>query len=169
MEVQFISTDKSLNHLVKKFQGCIKDKRPFWVSDYDVLCINNVVDHIERDREKKPYRHSLFSKLFVFLYGQLLIKYQTTVFDEIPQRVLSRIIERPLSNHIKDFLNQLNANEAYLLIRDFSDNADQHPALDSNKNVVDVDVNVWDYQTVREHLQAMISEALNRFSNDSEG
>lgn len=180
-QTQFINTDKALRHLVKKFQGCSDSNKPFKISDYDILCLNNIVDYVERDRAKKPYVHSMFSKLFIFLYWQLLIKYNTTVTDNIVQRNLGAILRLPLDNHVMDFMNFINSHERSLFIKDIGLNDGLHPAISDSKKQMNIinslspeqkkrlTQNNWDFDSVKYFLSQMITNALNIFSDDSEG
>lgn len=173
-EKQFVNIDKALKQLVTKFQGCQKDNKPFWVSKYDILCLNNVVDYVERDRRAKPWQHSLLSKLIIFLYWQLMIKYNAHVDDKAIQNTLGRILERPLDMHISEFVQFVNGHEKVLFIdvikqgNHFDDSSEivkqmtpeQHKAL-----VTDF----WDFERGKYFLAELITNCINNFSNDSKG
>lgn len=100
------------------------------------------------------------------MYQHFLQKYDTHVFDEIPQKELSRILEHPLERFYESMTRTLNESEKYALIAQKRD-LNKHPANYSNDFTTEelkvIAEDVFTQEEVTANLNTMITQALNNY------
>jgi len=148
----------------------------------DVDAINFIIDFVNVKHKEQINNHQLFAKLYIYVYGQFLKHYNATVFDKIPEQELHKLLERPIDQFIEDFKNQLNSSELYSL-QDELGLSNSHPATrtqkekDNDSKILDQVLNnkesleafmgdPFDYELVKENLEAQINNAINIYRNN---
>lgn len=162
---------KAVDHFVFKFNTVWK------VTEHDIKALETIMEFVE-DKHKKQFNdYQLFAKLYVMVYAQFLERYNTTVFDEIPQKELHRYLEQPLERIIQRFTDKLNDSELYSLFKEIGVDM-KHPALvsqaqsdkdtskiqkaiESKDNFERFTGQVWDYETVKQSLVSQINNVIN--------
>ncbi len=159
---------KSVEHIVFKLgKGTPADK----------TAINSIMDFVEAKHKKQYQDHHLFAKLYIMVYAQFLERYKATVFEDIPKKELSKFLDQPLTHIIQRFTDRLNESELYSLFDELNVNR-EHPilqtpetkvkelntlktALNDSDNKDRFEGNVWDYETVKDHLELQINEVVD--------
>jgi hypothetical protein len=113
----------------------------------DLEAVNFMIEWVDNQKKQSLKQNQLFAKLYIYVYHKFIQHYETTVFDNVPQSELHRILDKPLDAFFKAFTQQLNDNEAYISINEGNE----------LKN------DVWDLETVTDNLTAQLTEALNRY------
>lgn len=162
---------KAVNHFIFKFNKVWK------ITPKDREALTEIMQFVEDKHKYQFNNHQLFAKLYVMVYAQFLEKYNTTVFDDIPVKELTRYLDQPLERIIQRFTDKLNESELYGLFDEIGIEM-KHPALVSQeqkdkdtskiqKAIKDKDNfdrftgQVWDYQTVKENLETQINHTIN--------
>lgn len=162
---------KAVDHFVFKLTKVWK------ATDKDAEAINEIMKFVQDKSNQQFQDYHLFAKLYVMVYAQFLDKYNATVFDDIPIKELTRYLDIPLEKIIERFTDKLNESELYGLFDELNVCQD-HPALQSDsvkKNEINVlsdaikddnklkqfNRDVWDYQTVKDNLEAQINNTIN--------
>lgn len=145
---------KALNRISWRMQNSWKSNQN------DIDAYNQIVDFVNNTNKINDYQ--LFAKLYIWVYGQLLIHYNATVFDKEPQKELHRILDKPLTQIIEEFTNKLNQTELYQLLQDKGISTKPHGEKDK---VLELDqYPEWKTEDVKNNLETMINRAINQFS-----
>jgi len=156
----------AIEHLSKKIK-----------TDFDQQALNTIIEWVNDQRKITLNENQLFAKLFIYLYNQILDRYQSTVFDKIPQVTISKLLKTDLEYFYQAFTDSLNSNEAYHTMKENGIDL-KHPAILSDKEKYENDLKLkemsdsdfdkiakgtWEIEDVRDELNKMITNALNRF------
>lgn len=144
-----MTLDKAIKRLSWRFGQC-KSINPV-KEDLDAL--NAIILHINQQNNKFLKSHSLFAKLYIRVYKMTLEHYNATIFDDIPQKVLHKFLDKPLENHIEDFTWYLNSSELFKVLD--SDN----PELKKFKEALVA----YENDDVRNNLNQMISKCISQY------
>lgn len=118
----------------------ILSRRMTKASTQEREAFNYLIDYIAGNKDDQILSNERFEKLYIYLYGEFIKHYETTVFDPIPQTELNRILDQPLSLIIQKFVDTINMGEMY-----------QDPSGKTAK---------WDYETTAENLRSMVVKQL---------
>jgi len=149
----------------------------FTPNQKDINSFNGLIQWVNDQRKITIRNNQLFAKLYIHSLNQYLDKYQSTVFDKVAEKELSRLLDMPMDASYEAFTQSLNDNSDYAL---FADNGVvmKHPSLKNEaeieqerlmlKNMSEDDIMKLKYpvfhkEDVRNKLDLMITEALNRF------
>jgi len=148
----------------------------------DADAINFIIDFVNVKHKEQINNHQLFAKLYIYVYGQFLSLYDATVFDDIPQKELHRILDKPLEQIIEDFTRQLNNSDKYSFYKELG-LSKKHPltmtdqekksdmkileAVKNDKEKLESFITeIWDYEAVKENLEFQINNAINKYRNN---
>lgn len=149
-----------------------RTKNGWKTNDNDVTAINTIIDFVNKQQSKQINDLHLFAKLYIFVYGQFLKHYNTTVFDKIPKKEIDEILKQPVENLIGIFTQQLNDSELYKTFEDLGINMKHKATLLENQNRANTEIlekstidiqNIWSYEDVKECLESQINDAINRY------
>lgn len=172
---KIITSEDALSHFLWKL------KNVWEATETDVKAINLLIDNHERNKKEKVIKQRLFAKLYVFLLGEFLKKYNATIFDPIPQRELHKILDTDLNYLIAGFTEVLNDNEIYMFFKDAGIDhfGEKHPITvsvkkskeDNEKLIQQMKEegkerffgNVWKKEDVEDNLFSMINKAVEVF------
>ena len=139
---------KAIEHFEFKFQ---KNWKP---TPTDIIALNCIIEFVNDKHTKQLQDNEMFAKVYIFMYSYFLKHYNTDVYDSIPQKELHRYLDQPLERIVERFKVKMNEREYEL------QGTIVHPAI--GKSTSDF-TDVWDYETVKEHLELMINMAINEF------
>lgn len=140
----------------------------------DEDAINYIIKFANNHNEKQLQNNELFAKLYIYVYKSFLTHYNATVFDDIPQKELHKLLDKSIQHHVEEFRQALNESENYKLQEQLGLTAGKHPAT-RTKEEKEKDSKIlstleeplvkeaWDYETVKENLNSMINSALNEY------
>jgi len=133
----------------------------------DIKAFNGVVEWINTYKTNVLNNNQLFAKLYILMLKDFIDKFETDIFDPLPQKELSRILDYPLESFYKSFTNSLNDNHRFRLLKDKGETFGQTPS-EFKSTATDVSLedfkDAWNIEEVRDNLDIMIVEALKRFS-----
>ena len=142
-----MTIDKAVQRLSWRFSTGIQ----FKPNKNDVDALNFLFGWISSQKKINLLNQSLFAKLYIYELNETLIKYDSTVFDPIIQKSLSRILDLPLETFYESFHKSLHHN--------------QLKKLDLQKGVTLDDVKEkFNLEIVTDKLNNMITEAVNKFN-----
>ena len=163
---------KAIEHLVWKYQNKWNPTQ----ADADAL--NTIMKFVEDHHKKQIQDYQLFAKLYIMVYAQQLEHYKTTVFDDIPKRVMKGYLDKPVTYFIELFTKRLNESERYSLFEEIGIELGTHPAIKSEidkENETNILQNalkdkdnldrfkgeIWDYETVKDCIEMDINNVIN--------
>ena len=120
----------------------------------DQKALDTLAEFVNDKHAKQLQDNEMFAKVYIFMYSYFLKRYNTDVYDPIPQKELHRYLDQPLERIIERFKVKMNEKEYEL------QGTIEHPEI--GKSTSDFK-DVWDTETVKEHLELMINMALNEF------
>lgn len=101
---------KKIKDAVNHFRYKLNPKNNIWkATEKDVDNLNLIMDFVEQ----KQSDYTLFAKVFISYYGELLKYYKTDVFDKIPKKHLSEICSKPMNVVINEFIEKANESEIF--------------------------------------------------------
>jgi len=150
-----INIKNNVNWLYKRFKDAKESKyRSFKVSNNDFKAFLEVVEYIDILRDEKVAKNTLFAKLYIYHLNQIIDIYNTDVFEEIPQKELSKILDIPLEAYFKRFHEKLQTNWINSMANKLVKTKEFPKEYVNEKYTLDF---------TTEKLTEMINEALNRF------
>lgn len=168
---------KNINEALERIRW--RFQKGGWKTNLDDLnAFNVIVEYVNNQRALNVNQNIPFAKLFIWAYADMLKKYNATVFDNIPQKAVSKMLDRDLEEYYQRFTQMLNDSENYLRFRSLFPEKEDKGYLTrytekeikeqikkiSPKQQKEAIQNVWELEDVKNQLNLMIAEALNRFN-----
>jgi len=138
-----MTTERAISHFEYKLTNSWKPTK------HDLEAYNALLKYIETKKKETIIKNQLFGKLYIYLFGEFITYYNASVFDEIPQKELHKILDtdlRVLVTNLRDKLN-LKEVEDYII---------QEKSLKGFKEI--------EYQEISDNLKSMINAAINEYS-----
>ena len=152
---EVIDIKTTVNTFYKKMLDAQKSPYgSFKVQNSDFKLFKDIVRYIELTREEKVSRNTLFAKLFIYNYQQMIHTYNTDCLEDIPQKEISKILNTPLDFFFQAFYNKLHSNWNDSMCEKILKGKDISKEYVSEK---------YTLEKVTEVLTEMINEALLRF------
>lgn len=104
-----MTVDKAMDRIRWRFTG----RKAFAPNKMDIDAFNALVEYVDAQRKGLIKGEVLFSKLYIWAYRQMLIRYKAGIFDPIPQKELHKLLEKPAVEHVREFTEHLNDSELY--------------------------------------------------------
>lgn len=115
---------KALYHIVNKFKRSLfnddntrrKTNKPLHVTEYDINCLNEVVEYVNNTQKDIMDSNTIFGKLFVHMFAKEI--WRTSSY-EMALESMRRILDTPLHNKIKEFqidMMLFNFDQAYEML-----------------------------------------------------
>ena len=146
--------EKAIQRIGWRFTNS-ENKKGFKPNKNDIEAVNCLLNWINREKKVSLDNNELFAKLYIYHLNQTIRQYDATIFDDIPQKELSKILSTPLAYFYKAFQRELYSSHL----------------LNISKQVQEgVEVSIEDLQekynegVIEMKLNHMITEALNRFN-----
>ena len=148
----------TINKAIQHFQ--FKFKNNWNPTEKDIEAYNQIVEFTEAKLKQQYNENQLFAKLYISFYGELIKYYDTTVFDNTPQKALHKILDTPIETIIQKFLDKANLQEQTIEHR--KTNGIKHPRIVSTEDI-DLDAEAMTYKEAEDNLNAMINMALTKY------
>jgi hypothetical protein len=142
-----MTLDKSVQRLSWQFSRGTS----FKPNQNDVDALNTVFEWITSQKEINLLNQQLFAKLYIYQLEQTLRYYDSTVFDAMIQKDLSRILDTPLDAFYQAFHKSLHHNQLKKL------------KIKDGLSLEDIKEN-YTLEVVKDQLNNMITEAINKFN-----
>lgn len=152
-----MTINKAIEHFRWKFENV-------WTASIDDKKAFDTIAKFINDKHKNQFNnHQLFAKLYITYYGELLKYYRTDVFDDIPQKELHKVLNRPLERIIEDFVKKATDIEQSLQYE--VNGVLKHPlqlSSDQKESIEILDA-VMTYDEAEKNLTSLINLAINEF------
>ena len=126
----------------------------FKPSEKDVEALNCIIEWMNRQSKESVLNNSLFAKLYIYNLNQTIRHYGATVFDDICQKDLSRLLDTPIEHFYTAFHKELQSNNTIRVVEDSTIARDQIISELKEK---------YTLKKVTTELDFMINEALKTF------
>jgi len=134
----------------------------------DIEALKTLIEFIENTDKINDY--SLFAKIYVTFYGELLQYYKTSVFDPSPQKDLHKLLDQSWERTVEKFVKKANDMEVYVRFKE-AGISDKHPMLktdeekrkDLQKFQLEFTDPIMTYEEAEQNLKALINLALNKY------
>ena len=133
--------------------------KPFKPNADDELALRSVLSWVNRASSDAVSNNQLFAKLYIYQLNQAIRYHQTTVFEELVQLELSKVLDTPLHLFYDAFIADLYGNQ----LNRISEVSSQKEKLDVVKYAQRFK-ETYSKDFVTSKLDEMIVNALNRFS-----
>jgi hypothetical protein len=113
----------SIEKAVQRFGWNIKQGR-LKANENDINAFNTIVDYVKEKQSSQIIDQELFAKLYIHVYGQFLIHYNSDVFNQEPKKELNKILFRSLDDCISEFytlINQIKVDRDVLNAKEVQD------------------------------------------------
>ena len=137
-----MTPEKALSHFKYKLTTSWKP------TAFDLEAYNALVEFVNEKQKQQLNDNQLFGKLYIYLYSQFINYYKCSLVDDIPQKELNKILDKPL----KAIVSELVDNNKLIDI-------EQHI---SDNNSLDGFVEV-SYNDIADNLRVMVNASLNQF------
>lgn len=149
---------KAIEHFIFK----LDPKNNIWkASETDIKAIKLIAEFTEEKLNQQFNDNQLFAKLYITFYGELLKYYDTTVFDNVPQKSLHQILDTPIEVLIQKFLDKANLQEQTLEHR--KKNGIKHPEQVDTSDI-NPDAIAMTFDEAQHNLKTMINMALAKYN-----
>ena len=159
---------KAVSWLNNRFIAAKESKyNSFKVSDFDFKTFSYMVEYIDILHKEKVTENVLFAKLYIYHLNQMIETYSynkeldpesnenyTSFLDTMPQKELSKILDRDLSNFYLAFHNKINSDWRDALCRKLVAGKDISKEYVRERYTIDL---------VTSQLDLMINQALIKF------
>lgn len=174
-----MTIDKAINRLYWRFGGN-GNKNPFPVNKEDAEALNTIIRTVNDLKKGLFDTNRGFAKMYIFALAYFVKRYDTDIFDPIPQKELSRMLDRDLSDFVQRFTDNLNDSDRYRSLESLIGETSHPMLMDEDKKkqrlaklreeikkdpskLDGITGNAWRYEDVEESLMQMVSTALIRF------
>ena len=130
--------------------------KQFKPDNKDFEALTCVLGHINESLEKDRLNNPLFAKLYIYVWVDLMRKYESTMFDEMVQSELHGMLDKPIELFYMAFDNVLTHHLQNGLLEKARKPDGKVPTIEEFKATYNTDVQ-------RKELDYRISEALNKF------
>ncbi len=137
-------------------------KNKFKPNRNELISFNTLAKFYEQNKKDNLQNNELFAKMFIFVYSHFLKYYKASVFDDIPQKQLYSLLDKPISYFITRLTDELNDSEIhqYLKEKDIGFNRMTKEEL-KNIDIDKLTEKTFDEETVAEQMNAMINKFIN--------
>lgn len=169
-----MNTDQAIKRILWRFKEC----EIIYVNEKDVTAVNEIIDYINKKQAETFLDNIHFSKLYVYVLGIFLEKYETTIDQNIPTTELHKLIDKPLEYFIEDITSKTNFRLKANLLEASGIKKAMHPALiqkdemekclSKMQNLIQIDTNkkilygnAWSISEIRDGLRKQIINYLD--------
>ncbi len=157
----------TIGQAVKHLQWRYGNFQNIKVSAKDVQAINKMIEFVNSQTEENVHNNQVAYKLYLNEFREQLKHYGTTVFDNIPQKEISRFISKPLEWHEERFTNFLNDREVDRVTDELDNKKIKDLEDETVKAYIDRIVDgqkAFNPEEVGSNMRIMFSETLRNFS-----
>lgn len=135
------------NQAIKRFHWRLSTGKAYQPNQNDLEAYNVIAEFIEEKQKKEIIDNQLFGRLYIYLFGEFVNYYNSSVMDEIPQKELNKLLTKDMRLLVGEVVDRLNLNE-----------------LDESVKSGEINPPKLSYDEVAENLKIMINGAINEFS-----
>lgn len=159
-----------------------KEDRSFKINQQDLEALESIGEYVEQTQKQQYQDHELFAKLFIFTYKRLFEIEGGNILDNgmtAKRRKIYNLLSKPTHQLVEEFTQMLNESEQYALL-DHVQGKISHPAelseadkvrrgeklkeaLKTPENKSKLLGEVWEYEDVKQALEAEVNQAINLF------
>ena len=139
----------TVNKAMERFAWRLGGGKAFQPNQNDIEAYNTIAEFIEEKEKKQIIDNQLFGKLYIYLFGEFVNYYKASVFNNIPQKELHKLLDKPIRQIVEEVKDRLNFIEMEACMKE--------------KNNLD-DYTPIEYEEIAENLKAMINAAVNQYS-----
>lgn len=152
----------TIKKAIEHFEWKLDPKNKQWkATPNDIEAYNKIVEFTEEKLNQQFNDNQLFAKIFVSFYGELLKYYEATMFDDIPEKSINKILDTPFETLVDKFIEKHYDVELALQIP--KKDRYKHP-LELKRLGYDIkNVEKLDKQQTIDNLKTMINNALCEF------
>ena len=115
----------NINKAIEHFKWSLQNKwKP---TETDVEAINSIIKFTKEKHEKQYNDNQLFGKLYIYVLGEYINFYKSSVQSDLPQKELHKLLDRPINQIISEFTTKANDAERYLRLKE-AGLSGEHPA-----------------------------------------
>ncbi|HET8736224.1 MAG TPA: hypothetical protein VFM69_06480 [Pricia sp.] len=103
--------DMTIEKSLQRLQWRFKQGKAYKPNENDIAAYNRLVDYVNDTKRSYVVDNILFTKLYIFCYGEFLRHYEATVHDKIPQSELNRILAMGVNEIIERFRTTANLEQ----------------------------------------------------------
>ena len=172
-----MSINKAISRLYWRFGGNGNTK-PFPVNQQDLDSFNEIKNYVKDTQKEIFYNNVLFSKLFVYLYGKVMMNDRSSLFETNARKKIANVLKKPLSQLIEEMTEELNHSGMYGKLEASGLNmkppykltdADRLGNTKTIQNLLKSDYkelveDVFDYETVEQIMISEVNFMINEFN-----
>lgn len=153
-----VQSNYNLKKAAERLLWRFKIEKGFTPNKNDKNALNTVLNWINREKEVNIHERAviLFSKLYIYILNQNIEYYKTDVLENEPQKEISKLLDLPLENFYEAFYSKLKDRQLDRMLERVEKQNDKTFTKQELKEY-------FDHNFSKEHLNHMITEALNRF------
>lgn len=153
---------KTIKDAVNHFLFKLNPKNNIWnATERDKQAIDKIIEFVE-DKHKNQFNdYQLFAKIYISFYGELLRFYECTVLDSEPQKAIHKILDTPLEDLIKKFIDKHKDVETALSVP--KEHRYKHPLQLKELGLEYKEAEKLDYQETEDNFKSLINLAINSF------
>lgn len=172
-----MNIEKNIQRLSWRFSN----GKAFKPNQNDIDSLNFIIDWVNRQRSETINNNILYAKLYMYVFADLVRKYESNFLDDLMQKELHRIIDTDLNVFYERITSLINDHAQFEFLRSKGFSL-KHPMQISKeqkdkerliiKNLTEEDIqkikdNHIEKEDVISNLNLMITESLNRFSHEA--
>ena len=138
----------TVNKAMQRYSWRLSQGKPYQPNELDIEAYNVIATYIEEKQKKTIVDNQLFGKLYIYLFGEFVNYYNTTVNNKIPQKELHKILDKDLRTIVDEVKDRLNAKELEVCIQNEQDLKNYKP---------------MEYEEVATNLRIMVNDAINEY------
>ncbi len=167
---------KAVNRLAWRFG----QNKSFLPNDLDIEALNEIIKFVNNTNKEAVAHNQGFAKLYIMFYAQMIEKYKSDIFDPIPQKELSRLLDMPLSYFFGRFTKKLVESDRYEILGEVEEERgdfmmqtepQRQESIEKLKKLLENPEGrdklagvTWDEDEVSDNLLAMISAAVIKYN-----
>ncbi len=133
---------RALDHFKWKFQNKWKP------TEQDIEAYNTLAEYVVENSKQQIIDNELFAKMYIYMMGFMLVRYDATFFDEIPQKELHKLLNKSTKQILSDVLDIHNINDFEQVVK--KNKIKNHEPMT--------------YKEASENLKIMVNGAINEYS-----
>jgi hypothetical protein len=173
---------KAIQRLGWRFSEALKKPdHSFRINQNDIQALQEIDAYVTQTQEQQYKDHELFAKLFTYLYMKILENDKADIYNNHARRKIYNLLQKPMYQVVEEFRDSLNESELYELLNDAGIDL-KHPAsqseqeresnisklanaLETKENMQKLTKEVWDFDTVKECIEAEVNQAIEKFES----
>ena len=102
---------QSIQRISWRFNDALKKQKGFIPNQADADALNELIDFYDNTKQQNATNNELAFKMYIWLRVEVMKKYETDIFDMIPQRVVAEALCKDRNSFLLRLTDYLNAQE----------------------------------------------------------